>query len=117
MRRGFTLIEVLVALVIFDFGMLALMASSAVAARNLGAANRRQHAQWLATDRVEELRATACAGSPVSTGRAAAPGGLTEFWRVESIGSRRVISDSVDLPLPNGRRGNVVARAWMLCRD
>jgi prepilin-type N-terminal cleavage/methylation domain-containing protein len=117
MRRGFSLIEVLVALVIFEFGILALMAASAVAARNLGTANRRLRAQWLASDRVEELRPAACAAPAVSTGRAAAPGGLTEFWRVESVGSRRVISDSVDLPLPNGAHGNVVARAWLLCRD
>lgn len=116
MPRGFSLIEVLVALVLFEFGMLALVASSAVAARNLGVANRRLHAQWLATDRVEELRTTAC-GTPTPAGRAAAPGGLTEFWRVEAVGARRVLSDSVDLPLPNGRRSHVVARAWMLCRD
>ena len=113
MRRGFTLLEVLVALVLLEFGMLALMVASAVAARDLGVATRRIRAQWLASDRVERLRAAACATA--QSGQATAPGAMTETWDVQVIGARRIITDSVEMRLPNARRSSVVVRAWMLC--
>src|SRR6185295_11290299 len=113
MRRGLTLIEVLIALVLLEFGMLALMASSGVAVRDLAIANRRLHAGWLADDRVARLRMTAC--TAVQGGSARAPGRLTEFWQVVSIGARRAIVDSVEFTLSTGRRDYVVARAWVLC--
>ena len=71
--KGFTLIEVLIALVIFEFGMLALAATSAVAARDLGVANRRMKANAIARNRVELLRADAC--RPTMRSRAANPEG------------------------------------------
>ena len=113
MRRGLTLIEVLIALVLLEFGMLALIASSGVAVRDLAIANRRVRARWIADDRVAQLRMTACTGP--QAGSARAPGGLTEFWQVAAIGSRRVIVDSVDIMLSSGRRDHLVARAWVLC--
>lgn len=115
MRRGFTLVEVLVALVIFEFGILAVMASSAIAARQLGAANRRLRAQWLASDRVEMLRATACRAPAVGSARG--PNGVREFWRVEAIGARRVITDSVSFVGAPGKDDYVVGRGWVLCPD
>ena len=72
--HGFSLLEVLVALVLLEFGMLALMVASAAAARDLGVANRRIRAQSIATDRVERLRVAACAAA--ESGYATAPGAL-----------------------------------------
>ena len=113
MRRGDTLIEVLVALVVLEFGMLALMVASGVAARELGAANRRMRAQWLATDRVERLRASACEAA--QSGQATAPGAMLESWNVQVVGARRIVTDSIEIPLPNAGRESVVVRVWMLC--
>lgn len=112
-RRGSSLIEALIALVLFEFGMLALAATSAVAAQDLAAANRRVRAQSLAANRVEHLRALACP-APVA-GSAQWPGGLTEYWRVDAAGTRRIITDSVELLLPRGRRGSHVMQAHLLC--
>ena len=111
-EQGFTLVEVIVALLLLEFGVLALLGATAVAARDLGVANRRARAQWLASDRVALLRAQACTGP--QAGRATAQG-LTETWRVEVLGSRSVISDSVDFPTTGGRRANVVTRSWVWC--
>jgi Tfp pilus assembly protein PilV len=114
MRAAFTLIEVLVAMVLFEFGMLALAATSAVTARSFGIAVRRARAQSVAAARVEQLRAGACATTP--PGQATHPG-FTESWRVEAIGRRRLIEDSVEIVLPQARRASVVRHAWALCGD
>lgn len=113
MRSGFTLIETIVALVLFQFGMLALAGTSAVVARDLAAAQRSLRAQSLARNRVELLRAGPCP-SPVR-GSATIPGGLRENWSVEAAGPRRAIVDSVDFALPRGRRGHVVLRSAVMC--
>lgn len=112
-RRGSSLIEALIALVLFQFGMLAMVATSAVAARDLAEANRRVRAHALAANRVEHLRALACSSS--AAGSMSWPGGLTEYWRVDASGTRRIISDSVELLLPRGRRASHVIQAHVLC--
>jgi prepilin-type N-terminal cleavage/methylation domain-containing protein len=113
MRTGFTLIEVIVALVLFQIGMLAFTGISAVAARDLATTRLRARAHALARNRVEMLRASACA-MPVAAGAQTARG-LTEFWRVDANGSRRSITDSIDFRLPRGRRAHIVAHAFALC--
>ena len=114
MRPAFTLIEVLVAMVLFEFGMLALAATSAVTARSFGVAVRRARAQSVAAARVEQLRAGACA---VTLPGRASHTGFTESWRVDAIGRRRLIEDSVEIVLPRARRASVVRRAWTVCGD
>lgn len=110
---GFSLIETLVALLIFEFGMLALTAASAVVARDLGDATRRSRAHTLAGNRVEQLRAQACSRNDQGSARTAS--GLTEFWRIQGSGPARVITDSVVVALSRGRRSSVVVRGWAIC--
>ena len=113
MRAGFTLIEALVALVLFGIGALALVATTAVAARDLGIADRHARGHAMAVDRVARLRVTACAAT--ATGSAGHPGGLAEHWRVGAAGSLREISDSVELTMPGKRAASVVVREWEIC--
>lgn len=113
MRRGFTLIEALVALVLFEIAALALVATTAVAARDLGIADRHARGHALAIDRVARLKVGACAAT--TSGSRAHPGGLAEHWRVAAVGDLREISDSVELTLP-GRTGSVVVREWEICQ-
>lgn len=110
MRRGFTLIETLVALVLVQFGLLAVAAASGIAARDVAAATRAARARDAARERIEALRVTACGST--SEGTHAAPG-LTEHWSVRGD-TLRVIRDSVEYPLPRGRRGHLVLEqvAW-----
>jgi len=107
------MVEALVALVLFEIGILALVASGAIAARDLASANRRTRARLVAAARVEILRTHVCAGG--SSGHTELPGGLSEFWRGEGSGAARAITDSVAYELPAGRRSSVVVRAWALC--
>ena len=112
-RPAFTLVETLVALALFQFGMLALAAGVAVAARDLAAARRATTAHTMARNRVEWLASASCPLSGVGT---AETDGYVEHWRVEAVDGRRLIRDSVVFPRPNGTRGFVVARAARWCR-
>ncbi len=112
MRHGFTLIETLVALVLFQFGMLAVTAAAAVAARDLATAERIVRAQAAARERLELLRAVECPDIAAGTQQSA---GLVEHWAVESLGAHRVLRDSVAFVLSRGRQGHVVLRAYTLC--
>lgn len=111
--RGFTLIEVVLALVIFQVGMLALAATIAVSAGDIAAANRRMRAQSVARARIASLRASAC---PVAaSGRGELAGGLVEHWSVTAEGRLRRVADSVSITLPRGRSSAVVLAEWMRC--
>jgi Tfp pilus assembly protein PilV len=114
MRSGFTLVETLVALMLFQVGMLAVAATWAVAARDIAIARRTALARDLARNRVETLRSTACLTSS-ATGGSTVAAGVDERWRIEVAGAGRVIVDSVSFALPAGRRGSVVIRGAALC--
>lgn len=113
MRRGSSLIEALLALVLLQFGLLATIAASAVASRDLAAANRRVRAQEVARGRVDGLRVNGCAAA--APGSMRWPGGIEEHWRIDAVGMLRVITDSVVMVLPRGKRAAHVRRGWVLC--
>lgn len=113
MRNGFTLIEALVALVLFQVAMLALAATSAVAARDLATAHRTSRAQTIARDRVELLRAHPCPAA--GAGGAELPGGFTESWSIDASESRRNITVIVEFSLPRGRAGRVALSGSAIC--
>lgn len=112
MRPAFTLVETLVALLLFEIGMLAVAASGALAAREIAVARVSTAARLTARNRVETLRPTACAAP---TAGSAWNGGALEIWSVRHDGARADVSDSVEFALPAGRRGSVVVRSAVLC--
>jgi Tfp pilus assembly protein PilV len=112
-RGGFTLIETLVALVLFQLGMLALVATTGVAARDLAEAVARRRAQSIASSHAEALRAGACQGA--ESGSAPLTAGMIERWRVDVVGAGRSVTVSIDVPLPRGRRAEIAAHAWTVC--
>ena len=112
MRRGFTLIETLVALVLVQFGLLAVAATAALAVRDVAVAARETRARETARERMEQLRAGACSGD---TGGARSDRGVTESWSVTGDSLVRIVRDSIDFPLPAGRRGRYVIEERVLC--
>ena len=113
LRAGFSLIEAMVALVLFEIAALALTATTALVTRDMAAADRHARAYAIATDRVARLRPGACTGA--ASGSLAHANGLQEHWRVQASASVRMIVDSVALPPHRGRAGAVVVRAWEAC--
>jgi general secretion pathway protein I len=65
-QRGFTLIEVLVALIIVAFGMGALMATLASSAETTSHLREKSVAEWVALNRISEIRLR---GAAPSTGK------------------------------------------------
>lgn len=110
-RTAFTLIETLVALVLFQFAMLALTAVAAVAARDLATARRIDRAYDAARNRVERL-ASQCPDPAAGTVGTSA---FVEHWRVEIMDRRRFVTDSVVYVKNDGRAAFVVARGTVLC--
>jgi type II secretion system protein I len=82
--EGFTLLEVLVALVILSTGILGLAASAALVSRLVGDGSRLTVAATIATARLEQLRALPCAR--VVSGMAVTRG-IEERWTASPMGS------------------------------
>jgi prepilin-type N-terminal cleavage/methylation domain-containing protein len=100
-RAGFSLIELLVALVLLDLALLAVAGTSAAAARHLAAARARGRLATIAQSRVEWVASQPC--GPASGGTVTFPGG-TEIWSVSApSGAIRVVHDSIELGAPPDR--------------
>ena len=80
---GFTLLEVLVALVVLGTGILGLSANAALVLRLVGDGSRLTVAATVATARLEQLRALPCASVVAGT---AVTRGIEERWTVAPLG-------------------------------
>lgn len=98
---GYTLIEIIVALVVFTTGALGLAAGSAIVAREMAANGTRAAAARLAQNRQETVRSacrTAQSGSESS-------GSITSAWTVSRIDSSRVsLAGTISYPTYRGTR-------------
>jgi type II secretory pathway pseudopilin PulG len=115
MRRAFTLIETLVALVILEFAMLAVAAATTVAARNFVTAHRAVRAQALARNRLESLSARACVGPLV--GSRVVTGGYDERWEIEGSAPLRRVSVLVEYEATANRRTQVTLASSVWCPE
>lgn len=113
--RGFTLIEVLVAVVLIDVGLLSLVAGSAVLIRRGAEVRAETAALHAASDRLEVISSTSCATTPLATGTAFGPSGVREDWTVE-LGptGTRDLRDSVTYTI-QGRAHSLVLRTRISC--
>ena len=111
-RAGFTLLEALIALVIINVGLLALVASTAVLIRQTAEVRDRSAAVRAAAKRLQRLGAATCA--PTS-GSAAGAFGIRETWSIAvQQGGVRELLDSVTYATPTGPR-SVVLRTKLPC--
>ncbi len=100
-RLGYTLIEIVVALLLFSVGGLALVATSAVVGRELNANASRERAGRIAASRLEILRA-GCRGA--SGGREAL-GRIESEWSVGFPDSSHVsLLETITYPTRRGTR-------------
>lgn len=112
-ERGFTLIEVMVAIVILAVGLLAMAASTGMITRTLTGSRLATAASQAAQRRVDMLRAAANSTSPKclsSSGFATGgpvvtpPGsGITEQWVVPTTGTVRTVRVIVTYQVGGGR--------------
>jgi type IV pilus assembly protein PilV len=107
---GFTLVEVLVAIVVLSIGLIALVGSSAMVTRMIGRGKVETRVAQAASQRIEVLRLAAYSTSPRCTAGAFASGGtvtangLTEAWTVPVAGRVRNVLVNVTYRTVRGTR-------------
>lgn len=110
-RRGATLVELLVALLLFDLSLLSLVAVSAVAVRRVGEAARRNRAAIAATSRIEWLASRRCLSTPAGT--TTLERGVTESWVSTPIVGGQELMDSIRIDARDPE--HLVLRVRVLC--
>ena len=111
---GFTIAEVLVALVLFAVALLGVAGSSALAVRVTGSAPRERRAVQRAADRIASLRAQGCAAARSGTATDAALA-LDERWTTSpTTGGVTLIDEQVRWRTVNGTR-TILLRSAILC--
>lgn len=112
-RSGFTLVELLVAVVLVDVGLLAIVGAGAVVVRRTSELRARSTAVRVASNRLELLRGIG--PCTTVTGGEDMPSGMAEAWSVQVQASDvRDITDSVSYQSPTGSAG-VVLRTRVPC--
>jgi prepilin-type N-terminal cleavage/methylation domain-containing protein len=107
---GFSLVEVLVAIVILGVGIIALVGSSAMVTRMIGRGKVETRAAQAASRRLETLRLVAYSTTPRCTAGAFANGGpvttngVTESWTVAAVGAVRIVQVTVTYRTVRGPR-------------
>jgi len=113
-RRGFTLVELMVAVLLLAIGLTGVVATSSAISRMMGGSSREIGAATLAASRFETLRGTQC--SAIASGTATTRG-TTESWTVTKLDARTFdVTDSVSF-VPISRRATVkqAYRSYVKC--
>jgi len=94
-RQGFTIIEVLVAIVVLAIGIIALVGSSASSTRMIGRGRSATRTVQAATARMEILRADAYRTTPdctaLANGSDSASTGVVTTWTITGAGTPRTV--------------------------
>ena len=117
-RRGFTLVELMVAIIILAIGILGLAGTSAVITRQIGSASRQTVAATVAQSRFDSLSSIDCAGlapaGGATSGTYSSTRGVTERWRVIDGNDVKILIDSIRIV---GQTRVLVYESYMPCRD
>ena len=82
-RGGFTIVEVLVAVTVLVFGLLALVGTGALITKMLSRGNRSNRGAFFALEQMESLRSIPC--NSLANGSATKAGGYTVSWQIINI--------------------------------
>lgn len=113
-RRGFTLVELMVAIIIMTVGVLGLASTSAVVARMVGGGGQQTIAANVASSRFERLHSVQC--SAITSGSATTRG-MTEHWHASFVaGKLYSVIDTVTYTAADGRaRKPLVFQSYLRC--
>ena len=103
-RGGFTLIELVVAILILTIGILGLAGTSAVITRQMGGGAKQTLAAAIAQSRIEMLRSQPCESLVATTGGPVSTSGLTESWTVVPQTRRVDVTVTVTYDVPSGTK-------------
>ena len=100
-RKGFTLVELMVAMMLMSVGLFALASSSAVIVRQMGEASSMNIASSVAQTRVERLRTATCTAAATGTGTTR---GITESWTLTPMTRSAELAVTVTYTTKRGSR-------------
>jgi prepilin-type N-terminal cleavage/methylation domain-containing protein len=103
--RGFTIIEILIAVVILSIGVMGMVGAAGLASRMIGQGKRNTQAAIVAQQRMEIIREQALSTNPRCTALAngtATTTGVTENWRITGAGRSRRVRIIVTYPTNRG---------------
>jgi Tfp pilus assembly protein PilV len=111
-RRGFTLIEVVIAVILIDVALLALVGSTAVLVRQANTLRMHNAAIAIGSKRLQLLGTSPCVAA---SGEASDARGIQEFWfAVVMPNNVRALSDSVSFSIGAVAK-SVVLRTALPC--
>jgi len=110
-ERGFTIAELLVAVVIFSVGLLAMAGTAAVIMTTLTSTESRTIAAGVAESRFERMRTTTCASRASGS---ATTRGIAEAWTLNRLARADDVTVSVTF-LSNHRARTETFRSFMPC--
>lgn len=112
-ERGFTVVEIVVAVLVLTVGITALVGTSALVTRQVGRGRIVTIANQMASQKLDELRALGAANR-TGTGRCSATGfgnggptttrGVTLQWFVTGAGASRTLQVNASYPVRGGTR-------------
>jgi prepilin-type N-terminal cleavage/methylation domain-containing protein len=119
-ERGFSLVEVLLAVVLLSIGVMAMVGSSAMVTRMIGKGQQYTFVSQRARDRFELLRQLGAGTSPACTAAAfksdsTVSNGITERWSVPNAGNERLVTVYLTYGTVKGTRADTVS-ATILCK-
>jgi prepilin-type N-terminal cleavage/methylation domain-containing protein len=103
-RKGFSLIELMVAILVLTVALLGLAATSAVATQMIGGGGRHTLAASVAQSRFELMRRGSCAAL---SGGSAYTRGMSETWQIDSIRTSAFLRTSVTYSTRRGARTHI----------
>jgi prepilin-type N-terminal cleavage/methylation domain-containing protein len=110
-EEGFTIVEVLIAVIILGVGVMALAGSSAIVTRMIGRGKTSGRSAQMALARFETLRQVARSTATLCTAPAFATGdsvhaGMSEHWEILPTAGNvvRLVTVTVTVPTPRGAR-------------
>lgn len=114
-KRGFTIIEVLVAVLVLTVGVLALVGTAGLVTRMVAQGHIDSEATALAAQRMEILRAAGCAN--MGTGGTTTDGPYTVRWKIAPAGGDRArrVHLAVTQPTMSGQRSRFFS-STIFCR-
>ena len=118
---GFTLVEVLVAVMVLAIGIIAMAGTSGMVTRMIGRAKMATRAAQVATRKVEELRLAAYSTSPRCSAAGFVSGGpvtaraVTSSWVVPTTGKVRAVQVTVSFATTRGGTHTDVLNTLIEC--
>lgn len=116
LRAGFTLVELIVAILILTVGVLGLAGTAAVVTRQMGGGRTQTLAAAIAQSRFDSLAALGCNMLPASGSvrQTLSSSGITEVVTVSDSNDTKFVIDTIRIP---GRNTPLVYRSYISCRD